>query len=278
MEALLNTSFDWNGIREPMIVATENDHLNGIAMLFGKLLTGTAQGFADVRTFWSPEAIQRVTGWQPEGLAEHGLIHLINSGSVTLEAGGVCKVDGQPAIKRWFDITKEEAKACMASTKFCYADLGYFRGGGYSSQLLSEGGMPITLCRLNLVDGLGPVMQLAEGWTVEVPKNVYEAINRRTDPTWPTTFFVPRLSGEGAFTSVYEVMRRWGANHGAFSYGHIGAELITLCSILRIPVCMHNVSPDKVYRPSMWDAFGTHDLESADYRACEKLGPLYGRK
>ena len=278
MEAMLNTSFDWNGIREPMIVATENDHLNGIAMLFGKLLTGTAQGFADVRTFWSPEAIKRVTGWQPEGMAEHGLIHLINSGSVTLEASGACKIDGQPAIKHWWEIKKEEAEATMAATRFCYADLGYFRGGGYSSQLLSEGGMPITLCRINLVDGLGPVLQLAEGWTVTVPQHVYEAINRRTDPTWPTTFFAPRITDEGAFTSVYEVMRRWGANHGAFSYGHIGADLITLCSILRIPVCMHNISNDMVYRPSMWDAFGTHDLEGADYRACEKLGPLYGRK
>ncbi len=277
MESLLNTSFDWNGIREPMIVATENDHLNGISMLFGKLLTGTAQGFADVRTFWSPEAIERVTGWKPDGLAEKGLIHLINSGSVTLEAGGVCKTDGKPVIKPWWEITGQEAEDCMANTRFCYADLGYFRGGGYSTQLLSEGSMPVTLCRLNLIDGLGPVLQLAEGWTVKTPDHVFEAINRRTDPTWPTTFFVPRLTGEGAFVSVYEVMRRWGANHGAFSYGHIGADLITLCSMLRIPVCMHNVAAENIYRPSMWDAFGTHDLESADYRACESLGPVYGK-
>ena len=277
MEALLNTSFDWNGIREPMIVATENDHLNGLSMLFGKLLTDTAQGFADVRTFWSPEAIQRVTGWKPDGLAEKGLIHLINSGSVTLEACGTCQKDGKPAIKPWWEITGKEAEDCMAATRFCYADLGYFRGGGYSSQLLSEGGMPITLCRLNLVDGLGPVLQLAEGWSVKVPDHVFEAINRRTDATWPTTFFAPRLTGEGAFVSVYEVMRRWGANHGAFSYGHIGADLITLCSMLRIPVCMHNVAAESIYRPSMWDAFGTKDQESADYRACQSLGPLYGK-
>jgi L-fucose isomerase len=277
MEAMLNTSFDWNGIREPMIVATENDHLNGLSMLLGKLLTGTAQGFADVRTFWSPEAIERVTGWKPDGLAAKGFIHLINSGSVTLEASGVCKKDGKPALKPWWEITGKEAEDCMAATKYCYADLGYFRGGGYSSQLLSEGSMPITLCRLNLVDGLGPVLQLAEGWTVKVPEHVFDIINRRTDPTWPTTFIAPRLTGEGAFTSVYEVMRRWGANHGAFSYGHIGADLITLCSMLRIPVSMHNVAAENIYRPSMWDAFGTHDLESADYRACEKLGPLYGK-
>lgn len=277
MEAMLNTSFDWNGIREPMVVATENDHLNGLSMLLGKLLTGTAQGFADVRTFWSPEAIERVTGWKPDGLAAKGFIHLINSGSVTLEASGVCKKDGKPAIKNWWEITGREAEDCMANTTFCYADLGYFRGGGYSSLLLSEGSMPITLCRLNLIDGLGPVLQLAEGWTVKVPDHVFESINRRTDPTWPTTFFAPRLTGEGAFASVYEVMRRWGANHGAFSYGHIGADLITLCSMLRIPVSMHNVAAENIYRPSMWDAFGTQNLESADYRACEKLGPLYGK-
>ncbi len=278
MEAVLNSSFDWNGIREPMIVATENDHLNGISMLFGKLLTGTAQGFADVRTYWSPAAIERVTGWQPDGLCKDGFIHLINSGSVTLEASGACKKDGHPAIKPWVDITAEEAKACVDATQFCYGDLFYFRGGGYSSQLKSEGSMPITMCRLNLIDGLGPVMQIAEGWTASVPEEVHEKLNKRTDPTWPTTWFVPRLTGEGAFTSVYEVMRRWGANHGAFSYGHIGADLITLCAMLRIPVCMHNVEDGLVYRPSMWDAFGTRDLEGADYRACEKLGPLYGRK
>ncbi len=278
MEALLNTSFDWNGIREPMIVATENDHLNGLSMLFGKLLTGTAQGFADVRTFWSPEAIERVTGWMPEGLCKDGFIHLINSGSVTLDATGLCKKDGKPAMKPWQEIKAEEAKACLDATQFCYGDLFYFRGGGYSSQLLSEGNMPITMSRLNLVDGLGPVMQIAEGWTASLPQEAFEKINKRTDPTWPTTWFVPRLTGEGAFVSVYEVMRRWGANHGAFSYGHIGADLITLCAMLRIPVCMHNVEDAKVYRPSMWDAFGTSDFEAADYRACKTLGPLYGKK
>jgi L-fucose isomerase len=278
MEAILNTSFDWNGIREPMIVATENDHLNAICMLFGKLLTGTAQGFADVRTYWSPDAIERVTGWKPEGLSSDGFIHLKNSGSLTLEASGKCKKDGQPVIKPWQDILPEEAKACVDATQFCYGDLFYFRGGGYSSQLLTEGNMPITMCRLNLISGLGPVMQIAEGYTASVPNHVFEQLDKRTDPTWPTTWFVPRLTGEGAFTSVYEVMRRWGANHGAFSYGHIGADLITLCAMLRIPVCMHNVDESKVYRPSMWDAFGTNNLEGADYRACEKLGPLYGRK
>ena len=279
MEALLNSSFDWNGIREPMIVATENDHLNGLAMLLGKLVTGRAQGFADVRTYWSPEAIERVTGWKPEGYAEHGMIHLINSGSVTLEASGECSDEaGNPVIKPWWDIAPEEAKACLDATQFCYADLFYFRGGGYSSHLVSRGGMPVTMSRLNLIDGLGPVLQIAEGYTCELPGDVHDIIDKRTDPTWPTTWFAPRLTGKGAFTDVYSVMAHWGANHGAFSYGHIGADLITLASMLRIPVCMHNVPEEKIYRPSMWDAFGTSDLEGADYRACAALGPLYGKQ
>lgn len=279
MEALLNSSFDWNGIREPMIVATENDHLNGLAMLLGKLVTGRAQGFADVRTYWSPEAIERVTGWKPAGYAEHGMIHLINSGSVTLEASGACTDEaGNPVIKPWWNLAPEDAKACLDATQFCYADLFYFRGGGYSSHLVSRGGMPVTMSRLNLIDGLGPVLQIAEGYTCELPENVHDIIDQRTDPTWPTTWFAPRLTGKGAFTDVYSVMAHWGANHGAFSYGHIGADLITLASMLRIPVCMHNVPEDKIYRPSMWDAFGTSDLEGADYRACAALGPLYGKQ
>ena len=279
MEALLNSSFDWNGIREPLVVATENDHLNGLAMLMGKLLTGTAQGFADVRTYWSPAAIERVSGWKPEGLAANGMIHLINSGSVTIEATGAAKDEnGAPVIKNWWDLTTEDAKACMDGTQFCYADLFYFRGGGYSSQLLSKGGMPVTMSRLNMIDGIGPVLQIAEGYTCDVPEHVFNVINKRTDPTWPTTWFVPRLTGKGAFTDVYTVMAKWGANHGAFSYGHIGADLITLASMLRIPVCMHNVPDDKIYRPSMWDAFGTNDLEGADYRACASLGPIYGKQ
>ncbi|MEG0767749.1 MAG: L-fucose isomerase, partial [Clostridia bacterium] len=278
MESLLCSSFDWNGMREPLVVATENDHLNGIAMLFGKLLTNTAQGFADVRTYWSPEALERVTGWKPEGAAANGLIHLINSGAVTLDASGQCEVDGKPAFKPWWTIAPEEAAKCLDATQYCYADLGYFRGGGYSSQLLSRGGMPLTMVRMNLVDGLGPVLQIAEGWSVELPTDVHEKINRRTDPTWPTTWFAPRLTGEGAFTDVYNVMANWGANHGAFSYGHIGADLITMCAMLRIPVCMHNVARANVFRPSAWASFGTQDLEGADFRACQNFGPLYGRK
>ena len=274
MEALLNSSFDWNGIREPLIVATENDHLNGLAMLLGKLVTGRAQGFADVRTYWSPEAIERVSGWKPDGMASDGLIHLINSGSVTLEAAGVCTEDGHPAIKHWWELTAEEAKVTLDATQFCYADLFYFRGGGYSSHLVSRGGMPVTMSRLNLIDGLGPVLQIAEGYTVELPENVHEILDKRTDPTWPTTWFAPRLTGKGAFTDVYSVMANWGANHGAFSYGHIGADLITFCSMLRIPVAMHNVPVSDIFRPACWNAFGM-DKEGADYRACANYGPMY---
>jgi L-fucose isomerase len=279
MESLLCSSFDWNGIREPLPVATENDHLNGLAMLFGKLVSCTASAFADVRTYWSPAAIERVTGWKPEGQAQDGVIHLINSGAVCLDACGECKdAEGKPAMKPWWEITSEEAAACLDATQYCYADLGYFRGGGYSSHLVTKGGMPITMTRLNLVDGLGPVLQIAEGWSVELPKDVHKKLDERTDPTWPTTWFAPRLTGTDAFSDVYSVMNNWGANHGSFNYGHIGADLITLCAMLRIPVSMHNVPEDKIFRPSTWNAFGTKDREGADYRACQTLGPVYGRK
>lgn len=279
LESILSSSFDWNGIREPLPVATENDHLNGLAMLFGKLVSCTASAFADVRTYWSPAAIERVTGWKPEGQAEDGVIHLINSGAVCLDACGECKdAEGKPAMKPWWEITSEEAAACLDATQYCYADLGYFRGGGYSSHLVTKGGMPITMTRLNLVDGLGPVLQIAEGWSVELPAHVHKTLDERTDPTWPTTWFAPRLTGTDAFTDVYSVMNNWGANHGSFNYGHIGADLITLCAMLRIPVSMHNVPENKIFRPSTWNAFGTKDREGADYRACQTLGPVYGRK
>ena len=277
MESLLNSSFDWNGIREPFVIATENDMLNGVAMLFGKLVSNTAPGFADVRTYWSPEAVERVTGWKPEGLAKDGFIHLINSGAVTLDASGQCEIDGKPAMKPWWEITSEEAAKCFDATQYCYGDLFYFRGGGYSSHLTSRGGMPVTMSRLNMVDGLGPVLQIAEGWTCELPKEVHDTLDKRTDPTWPTTWFVPRLTGKDAFTDVYSVMNNWGANHGAFHYGHIGADLITLASMLRIPVCMHNVPEKDIFRPSTWNAFGTKDREGADFRACKALGALYGK-
>ncbi len=278
MESILCSSFDWNGIREPMVVATENDALNGMAMLMGKMVSCRAQGFADVRTYWSPEAVERVTGWKPEGAAANGFIHLINSGAVTLDATGECTENGKPAIKKWWDITSEEAAKVMDNVDYRYADLFYFRGGGYSSHLCSKGGMPMTMMRLNLVDGLGPVMQIAEGWTVELPEEVHHTLDMRTDPTWPTTWFTPRLTGTDAFTDVYSVMNNWGANHGAFSYGHIGADLRTLCSILRIPVCMHNVPEKDIFRPSAWNSCGTKDREGADFRACANFGPLYGKK
>jgi L-fucose isomerase len=274
LEAVLNSSFDWNGIRSPYIVATENDGLNGTSMLFGHLLTGTAQVFADVRTYWSPDAIQRVTGWRPEGGAANGLIHLINSGAAAIDGTGKQRKDGKPAMKPFWEISPEEAGACLDAVSWRYGDLGYFRGGGYSSKFLSEGDMPVTMCRLNLVKGLGPVFQIAEGFTVTVPDHVHDKLDLRTDPTWPTTWFAPRVTGEGPFKDVYSVMAAWGANHGSVCFGHIGADLITLASILRIPVCMHNVPADKIYRPSYWNSFGM-DSEGSDYRACAALGPMY---
>ncbi len=274
METVLNSSFDWNGIRAPFVMATENDSLNGVAMLFGNLLTNTSQGFSDVRTYWSPAAVKRVTGHKLTGLAENGFIHLINSGATTMDATGQQKIKGKPAMKPFWDISEKEAKACLDATRWVPANTGYFRGGGFSSKFLSIGAMPITMSRINLIHGLGPVLQIAEGWTCDVPAKVYEKIDLRTDPGWPTTWFAPRLTGKGAFADVYSVMANWGANHGAFSYGHIGADLITLASMLRIPVCMHNVPEEDVYRPATWGAFGM-DKEGADYRACQTFGPLY---
>ena len=278
MEAILNSSFDWNGIREAIPFATENDSLNGVAMLFGHLLTGRAQIFSDVRTYWSPDAVKRVTGWTPEGRAANGFIHLINSGATALDATGkMHDADGKPVMKHFRDITPGDVESCLKATQWCPANTEYFRGGGFSSQFLTEGGMPVTMSRMNLVDGLGPFLQIAEGYTVDLPADVFDIINRRTDPGWPSTWFAPILTGEGAFTDVYSVMNNWGANHGAISYGHIGADLITLASILRIPVAMHNVSRDRIFRPSAWNAFGTADAESSDYRACANFGPVYGK-
>ena len=271
MESILCSSFDWNGLREAFVVATENDCLNGISMLLGHLLTGTAQAFSDVRTYWSPEAVKRVTGYD---LEVPGLIHLINSGATTLDATGQQEIDGKPAMKPFTDITPDEAKRCLDATRWCAANHGYFRGGGFSSCFRSRGGMPVTMCRINRVKGLGPVLQIAEGYTAELPEDVHRKLDERTDPTWPTTWFVPRLTGKGAFTDVYSVMANWGANHGAFSFGHIGSDLITLASMLRIPVCMHNVPEEKIFRPTAWRSFGM-DPEGADYRACQNFGPLY---
>lgn len=273
-EALLCSSFDWNGIRQAYIVATENDACNGVAMLFGHLLTNTSQIFSDVRTYWSPKSVKRVTGKELTGKAKDGIIHLINSGATTLDATGKQKKDGKPAMKPFWEITESEAEACLAATNWCPANRDYFRGGGFSSNFLSEGGMPVTMSRLNLVKGQGPVLQIAEGWTVELDEDVHKTLNERTDQTWPTTWFVPRLTDKPAFKSVYAVMNNWGANHGAISYGHIGQDLITLASILRIPVCMHNVDEDEIFRPAAWNAFGM-DKEGSDYRACANFGPIY---
>jgi len=274
-ESILNSSFDWNGIRQPYIMATENDALNGITMLFGHLLTQTSQIFADVRTYWSPEAILRVTDRILTGKGENGLIHLINSGSATMDGTGQQEIEGKPALKPFWQITEEEVENCLAATKWDAAVSEYFRGGGFSSNFLTRGEMPMTLSRLNLIKGLGLVLQLAEGWAVNIPEEIHRILDDRTNNTWPTTWFVPRLMDEGPFQTVYNVMNNWGANHGSLCYGHIGADLITLASMLRIPVNMHNVPEAKIFRPSMWSAFGTTNLESSDFRACQALGPLY---
>lgn len=277
MEAMLNSSFDWNGIRAPFIFATENDSLNAVCMLFGYLLTNKPQIFADVRTYWSPEAVQRITGHKLEGLTENGFIHLINSGACTLDATGQMEKDGKPVMKPFWEITESDVKKCLDAIIWYPAQLDAFRGGGFSSGYLTRGGMPVTMMRLNIVKSLGPVLQIAEGWTADLPEDVAKVIIERTDPTWPTHWFVPRLTGEFPFNDVYQVMNNWGANHGAMSYGHIGADLISLASLLRIPVGMHNVDEKDIYRPSAWSAFGTKDLESADFRACSNYGPVYGK-
>ena len=277
-EAMCNTSFDWNGAREPYILATENDTLNGLSMLFMKLLTNRPQMFADVRTFWSADAVKRVTGYDIEGVAKEagGFIHLINSGACCLDACGEVKDEnGDPVIKPWYDVTEKDIDTMLKATEWCAADNGYFRGGGYSSRFLTRAQMPATMIRINLVKGLGPTIQIAEGYTVCLPDEVSDILWKRTDYTWPCTWFTPICNGVGPFRSAYDLMNCWGANHGAISYGHIGADLITMCSMLRIPVGLHNVPDEKIFRPASWNAFGTKDLEGADYRACAAYGPLY---
>ncbi|MGB7749423.1 MAG: L-fucose isomerase [Verrucomicrobiia bacterium] len=276
MEAILNSSFDWNGIRPPVVMATENDALNGACMLMGYLLTNTAQIFADVRTYWSPDAVKRVTGEKLTGAAANGLLHLINSGSATLDGTGRQERDGKPAMKPFWEITRAEVDACLKATSWPAAVYEYFRGGGFSSCFLTCGGMPMTMCRISLVKCLGPVLQIAEGWSVDLPANVHQTLDERTDSSWPTTWFAPNLMGNGAFRDVYTVMANWSANHGSISYGHIGADLISLASLLRIPVAMHNVAEEQIFRPSTWSLCGALEPQAADYRACTTFGPLYG--
>jgi L-fucose isomerase len=276
MEAILNSSFDWNGRRAPYILATENDALNGATMLMGNLLTHTAQIFADLRTYWSPDAVLEASGHTLQGPAAGGLLHLINSGPAALDGTGQQSIDGHPAMKPHWEISEEEMAACLKATTWHPSVTEYFPGGGMSTRFRTRGGMPATMARINLIDGLGPALQLAEGWTLDLPDDVHNALDQRTNPTWPTTWFAPILTGQGAFRSTYDVMNNWGANHCVMSYGHIGDRFLTLASMLRIPVYMHNVDPSRIFRPSAWNAFGTADLESADFRACQSFGPLYG--
>ena len=275
-ESILNTTFDWNGKKQPTVFATENDNLNGLSMLFCHLVTGQASLFADVRTYWSPDAIERVSGWKPEGTAAKGFIHMINSGAACLDATGAVKdEDGNGIQKAWWDMEEKDIQACLKATDWCPADLGYFRGGGFSSHFKTQAEMPYTMIRINLIKGIGPVLQIAEGWTTTLPDHVHDILDKRTDPTWPTTWFVPRTHGEGAFKDVYTVMANWGSNHAAGTYGHIGRDIVTLASMLRIPVSMHNLEDDELFRPHAWSAFGTKDPERADYEACKTYGPLY---
>ena len=275
-EAIMASTFDWNGPKRPTPFATENDTLNAVSMMLGTLVTGTAPCFHDVRTYWSPEACQRVTGYKPEGVAKDGFIHLINSGATALDGNGAAVNEkGQHVMKPFWEMTEQDIQACLSATDWCRANYEYFRGGGFSSHFRCTAEMPVTMLRVNIVDGVGPVMQIAEGWTANLPDEVHTTIDRRTDPTWPTTWFVPRTTGEGAFRDVYSVMANWGANHGVTVYGHVGADLITLASMLRIPVALHNVPQEKIYRPHAWGAFGTQDTEAADFAACQHYGPLY---
>ncbi len=275
-EAILASTFDWNGRKAPTPFATENDTLNGVSMMLGTLISGTAPCFHDVRTYWSPEACERVTGRRPQGVAQDGFIHLINSGATALDGSGASKNEkGEGCMKPFWDMTDGDISACLAATDWCRANYEYFRGGGFSSHFRCRAEMPVTMLRVNIIDGVGPVIQIAEGWTADLPDEIHQVIDKRTDPSWPTTWFVPKLTGKGAFTDVYSVMANWGANHGVTVYGHVGSDLVTLASMLRIPVAMHNVDEGKVFRPHAWAAFGTGDPESADYRACGNYGPLY---
>lgn len=276
MEAIFNTTFDWNGKREPMVMATENDTLNGTAMLLGSMLTNSATVFADVRTYWSPEAVERICGRKPTGIAKDGFIHLINSGAAALDATGLAKDEnGNGCMKKWWDMNDSDIKSITDATDWERANYEYFRGGGFSSHFKTQSEMPVTLMRVNIVEGVGPTLQIAEGYTALLDEDMHNTIDMRTDRTWPTTWFVPRLTGKGAFKDVYSVMANWGANHGAFAYGHIGADLITLASMLRIPVSLHNVDDKDIYRPHSWSAFGAQDLMNADYNACKHYGPIY---
>lgn len=275
-ESIFNSSFDWNGAREPKVFATENDTLNGVAMLMGKLVTNSSSVFADVRTYWSPDAVERVSGWRPDGKAANGFIHLINSGAAALDGTGASvNAKGENVIKPWYEVNDKDIDAMLKATDWAPANTLYFRGGGFSSHFRTLAQMPVTMLRVNIVDGLGPVMQIAEGYTIILPENVHKILDERTDKTWPTTWFAPTITGKGAFKDVYSVMANWGANHGSFNYGHIGADIITLCSMLRIPVSMHNVDDNRIFRPHTWSAFGTQDLEGADYRACKNYGPRF---
>lgn len=275
-ESIMASTFDWNGTKPPTPFATENDTLNGVSMMLGTLVSGTAPCFHDVRTYWSADAYERISGKRPQGKASEGFIHLINSGATALDCTGASKNEnGENCMKPFYEMTDADIKACTDATDWRRANYEYFRGGGFSSHFRTGAEMPVTMLRVNIVDGIGPVMQIAEGYTITIDDDVHEKIENRTDPGWPTTWFVPNTTGKGAFKDVYSVMANWGANHGVTVYGHVGADLITLASMLRIPVAMHNVDENKIYRPHAWGAFGTDNKQAADFEACKTYGPIY---
>ena len=274
-EAILASGFDWNGARQPIPFATENDTLNGISMMFGWLMTGKAPIFSDVRTYWSPEAVKRVTGEELKGYAKNGVIHLINSGASCLDGcAGAKNEHGEGCMKEWWNLSEEDIKACLAGTDWCPANREYFRGGGFSSHFKTAAEMPVTMIRCNIVEGVGPTLQVIEGHTCVLNENVHKILDERTDRTWPTTWFAPKIGVCGA-DSVYNVMAKWGANHAASVYGQVGDRLLTLASMLRIPVAFHNIETHRIYRPHAFGGFGTADLEGQDFRACAYYGPLY---
>ena len=273
-ESLLTSSFDWNGYRAPMIVATENDSKNAIGMLIANLLSGAPQLFADIRTNWTPESIKSATGVDVSKIAPLGLIDKRNSGAGALDYAldifSTVKDGSQKtiqevvqAIRAGKRIQQDLIKRAIEATTYEAAVLEYFAGDGLSSSFQTPGGVPLTAYRYNMVDNM-LTCSVVEGETVALPEDVISHISNVTNATWPESYWAPRDM------SSFEYMSRIGPNHDGNSFGLIGADMITINAMLRIPVDMHNVDKADIFRPTMWDRFG-----GDDFRACETLGPLY---
>lgn len=275
-ESILNSSFDWNGFRAPFVVATENDSKNGIGMLAANLVSGgMSQLFADIRTNWTPESVKKATGKDISRIAPQGFIDKRNSGAGALEyaldlfglvkgGAGMSVQDVAEAVRADANIQDRLIRDACAGTTYMTAALEYFPGDGLSSHFRTPGGIPMTAYRYNMI-GDELTCSVVEGATVELPRDVADCIGRITDRTWPETYWVPRGM------SSFEYMSRIGPNHDGNSFGLIGADLLTLNAMLRVPVDMHNVPREDIFRPTFWDRCG-----GDDFRACEKLGPVYG--